>query len=80
MMKYEKVLELHIECHSSNSGELAELGIDSDDTEWRPCLINVNFIQCVYKYRDGGTLIIIHGEDFRFKESYEEIKAMINEV
>ena len=79
-MKYEKVLELHLECRSGNNSELAELGIDSDDTEWRPCLVPFDAIMYVFPHAKEGTSIVIGGEQYRFKESYGEIKAMINEV
>jgi len=72
-----KMIELHIECYAGHD-KLAQLGLESDNnTEWRPCLIPLDAIMSIYPAREGGTIIIIGGEDFRFKESYEYIKQLL---
>lgn len=72
-----KTIELHIECYSGNN-ELAKLGIDTEETEWRKCLVIIDGGMIFYPASQGGTLgITANGDDFLFRESYNEIKSML---
>ena len=72
-----KSIELTMECHSEGNAELQELGIDAGQTEWRPCVIPLDAIMAVYPHRESGSLVIIGGEDYHMRESYQHVADFI---
>ncbi len=74
-----KHIELHLECYKGEGGgELAKLGLLSEEnTEWRPVIVFLDAIMLIYPAEQGGTIIIIAGEDYLFQESYIDIVESI---
>lgn len=70
-------IKLHIECYADDD-KLAELGIEiKRNTEWRECLVPIDAIMLIYPAKQGGTMIIIGGNDFLFKESFEYVQDLL---
>ena len=75
-----KYILVHIECNQGGSESLAELGIDTGDTEYRECMLNVNYIAFMYPNSDGGTYITIGGSEISVQEPYKKLKALIDDL
>ena len=90
-------LQLHVLCNKDNGSEedralaqqLAELGIPAKNSntpevvqEWRPCVININHIACMYPHAvPQHTVIHLYaGAVITLMESYPEILKLTNSV